>query len=114
MKLDYGYADTDRMNVTVTRLDSAKVKIVYDMAANNPLLPSPDIDYDLELIIDFSDPGNPTWQLTGSHDGFPCYEVYLGESRLHHYDSGSETPTALGGAQEKSVNQSGPVILEEE
>jgi hypothetical protein len=91
-------------------LGKAKVKIVFDMAASNPLLPAPTIDYDFDLVIDYSDPYAPTYSLTGSQDGFPCYEVYVGDVRIHQFDSGDNSPAVrLPAPQEVSVDESGPL-----
>jgi hypothetical protein len=108
--LDIGQADTDGMTIVLSRTSSSRqVRYTFDMAADNPLVwtVSPDIDYDLELLVDFADPRQPTYHLSGSHDGFPCYEMFVNDTLLYSHDSGSETLVSLFPPQEHSVNQSG-------
>jgi hypothetical protein len=110
LKTAVGTATMARSTVSGTRISDRKVKIVFDMAENNPLVGgSPDIDYDFDLIIDYSDPGNPTWKLVGTHDGFPCYEVYMNDQPLLQHDSQNETVYSLPMPQEKSVDKTGDI-----
>jgi len=75
------------------------------MEENNPLVTlSPDIDYDLELVIKYDALGG-TYTLSGSHDGFPCYEVFVGHQAIYTHDSGTQTITSLFPPQEFSVEK---------
>ena len=35
------------------------------------------IDWDFKLTISSQDPLNPKYSLSGAHDGFPAYEIYI-------------------------------------
>lgn len=110
LKTAVGTATMAGSTITATRVSDRKIKLTFDMAENNPLVGlSPDIDYDFELLIDYSDPATPVWQLTGTHDGFPCYEVYMNNQPLLQHDSQSETVFSLFPPQEKSVDKTGVI-----
>jgi hypothetical protein len=47
----------------------------------------------ITVTIDFR---TMTYKLTGAHDGFPNYEMYINRQRIHHYEHGAYTPAALG------------------
>ncbi len=66
-----------------------------------PLMPSvtPNINADLYLDLKRGASGQLLAQLTGNHDGFPAYELYVNGQRIHHYDpvAAGKSPMALGG-----------------
>ncbi len=46
------------------------------------------LDWDFTIEIDTSG-GTPQWTLTGRHDGFPAYEIYLNDTEIYRYSPGS-------------------------
>jgi hypothetical protein len=91
---------------TLTRRGSVyDVHLVVD--ATNPLMPgAPAINADVLVTID---PRARTATISGRHDGFPAYEVYVGSStgthRLYTYDprTTGDTPRALFPPMEKTA-----------
>ncbi len=47
---------------------------------------SPAIDADMSVLFRFTGDGGVEAKVTGSHDGFPCHELYVGGHRLYAYD----------------------------
>jgi hypothetical protein len=84
---DRGFASTSGMHVDVTRVNAHQVKAHLYGGAGNPLLIAPAIDWDLNLTIDTSG-SKPHWTLTGAHDGFPAYEVYVNGQTIYTYSPG--------------------------
>jgi hypothetical protein len=110
LKTASGTASTSGMKVEPTWLGDRKIKVKCTVKSGNPLAPSfngNEIDYVLELTIDYTDAANPRYSLTGEHDGFPAYEVYIGTRRIHHYDplATGEGLTSLFDPMDKSVSQ---------
>lgn len=95
-------AAADGVRLRQERLGN-QVNLVLSGAVPNPLLPSPDIDYEIRFSIDFTNPQNPAYSVEGEHDGFPNYEVYVNEQRIHHYEHGNATPLSLFPPAEKSL-----------
>lgn len=92
---DRGFASTSNMHVDVTRVNAHQVKAHLYGGAGNPLVSgAPDIDWDLTLTIDTSG-SKPHWTLSGKHDGFPAYEVYVDGQTLYTYSPGPG-PYGLG------------------
>ena len=97
------------MSITPAWLGDRKLQIRCVVSADNPLVSGAlwdNIDYDFTLIIDLTDAQNPKYSLTGSHDGFPAYEVYIGDKRVYEYDPivTGEGLLSLGPPMEKDVN----------
>lgn len=86
---DTGTASTGDMEIEVTRLGPDRVQVHLFGGAGNPLVfGAPDIDWDFTIEIDTSqDP--PQWTLTGSHDGFPAYEIYINGQTIYTYSPGT-------------------------
>jgi RHS repeat-associated protein len=69
---EVGQASGDTLEVGVTRkTDDGSVLVSFSGNENNPLIPSPGISYDLDISISPSG----SFSVTGSHDGFPSYNV---------------------------------------
>lgn len=84
-------ADTDRMNVEVTRNGPKTVQIRFSGSLDSPLMGPAEamgqIDWDFTLTLDTSEkPGG--WVLTGAHDGFPAYEIYINKTPIYQHDPG--------------------------
>jgi len=43
-------------------------------------------DYILDITIDDTDITNTKYSITGLHDGFPAYEVYIGAKLIYKHD----------------------------
>jgi hypothetical protein len=102
------------MDIVVERLDAARVKVTFDAAAADALIQQwaeVNIDLDMVIIIDASDPANPTYTIQGSHDLFPNFDIYINDQRIHGYDSGSEGILGLS-SQDEEVDDSGEIDLE--
>lgn len=88
-------------DVTLTQVASndPRVKIWRSVAAGaipDDLL-APDIDWDLTVKID-ENYYPPQIFVTGKHDGFPSYEVYVDGKRVYGFDASiNPDPTALFG-----------------
>lgn len=74
-----GTANVNSVNVNLeSSADSTVVEVNINGSATEPqvLLAAP-IDWDFDLTIDASDPINPVYSISGAHDGFPAYEIYI-------------------------------------
>lgn len=75
--------------------------------SGNPLVTgAPGIGYTLTITADYTNLAAPKYSITGSHDGFPAFEVYINGTRVHHYDplASGDGPWSLGWPEEKSVS----------
>lgn len=91
-----GTASTGNMRVLVTRTGDHSVRARIFGGASNPLsFAAPAIDWDVTVTIDTST-GTPQWTLTGAHDGFPAFELYVEGTALHLYDPGAPPYTFFG------------------
>ena len=48
----------------------------------------------LTLSVDVS-PNVSYEVVSGAHDGFPNYEIYINEEQIHGYSHGAQTPSSL-------------------
>lgn len=97
----------DQATAVATRLPDGKVRVTLRYNGNNPLInlgSLNDISYAISLTMDFS---GMTYQLTGEHDGFPNYEIYVNRQRIHYFehDPSPLAPLALGGDMEIDFDQ---------
>jgi hypothetical protein len=53
--------------------------------------------YDITVMIDASNPAQPTYTLSGNHKLFPAYEIYINHQLVHDYSPipGGYTPNEL-------------------
>ena len=84
-------AETDHMNVSVTRTGPKSVLIRLSGTLDSPLAGPAEvlgaIDWDFTLTLDNSaEPG--VWTLSGAHDGFPAYEIYINGQPVYQHDPG--------------------------
>jgi hypothetical protein len=89
---DAATAEPDDMVVTVTRQTADSVQVDLDGGPSNPLIPFygrpfGSLDWDFTITIDTST-GTPEWTLTGRHDGFPAYEIYINDMEIYRYSPG--------------------------
>lgn len=84
-------ADTSDMRIDVTRINAYQVSVHLHGNAANPLVVGAQIlapiDWDLTINIDTASP-IPLWTLSGTHDGFPAYEIYINGTPIYTYDPG--------------------------
>ncbi|MFA8440279.1 YiiX/YebB-like N1pC/P60 family cysteine hydrolase [Yoonia sp.] len=117
--LDRGRLDDNDSNLNITARSHSmegseagasygKFRLYVD--GGIPLMTSlaPNINAQLDLELRRGASGVLMAQVTGNHDGFPAYELYVNGQRIHHYDpvTHNETPNALFGVWngERSVN----------
>lgn len=89
---DAATAEPDDMVVAVNRLTANSIQIDLDGGPSNPLIPAigrpfGSLDWDFTITIDTST-GTPDWTLTGRHDGFPAYEIYINDIEIYRYSPG--------------------------
>ena len=107
-----GLASTGNMHIEVSRTGPHEVRVHLFGGAGNPLVfGSCSIDWDLTLTINTAG-ATPQYTLTGRHDGFPAYEVYVNGTPIYLFDPGPQ-PYGLGdllrlcGTLDRSLNVSG-------
>lgn len=89
LKVAEATASSSGMSLSPTWLGDHKIKIRCVVSVGNPLAPSVggnEIDYDCEITIDYSNASDLRYSLEGDHDGFPAYEVYIGNKRIFQHD----------------------------
>jgi hypothetical protein len=88
-----GYADMSRTVLQIApRPGSRTVRAIFNMEANNPLVAlSPDIVLKMDVIIDFSNPRAPHFQIVGDRSVFPCTDVYVKDQLAFSADTGTLT-----------------------
>ncbi len=72
-----------------------------------PLIPSPDINCDLTLMIMYKGAAEGfSYKVIGDHDGFPAYELYLEGNLIYSHDPVAEdqTPASLIAPSEYNVD----------
>lgn len=80
-------APIDRMNVSVQRVAEDRVVVFLSGGPGQPLFfpPNrPEISWSLQLLLDASG-DEIEYTLTGRHDGFPAYELYVGDERIYEF-----------------------------
>lgn len=72
------------------------------------------IDWKIKVTVDSSDPLHPKYSIDGDHDGFPAYEIYIGDQCVYSYDPipAGEGVTALAGGLDKHAHRSGEITEE--
>jgi hypothetical protein len=103
---------TDSVNdstnkITVTK-NSTGTNITYYLRGANPLnIAAPPIDINLTINVRKAANGSLQYQVTGGHDGFPAYELYVNGKRAYEYDpiKSNKSPLDLfGGPDEVKPN----------
>ena len=68
-------------------LGDRKIAVTCKCESANPLLiGAPAINYTFVITIDRTDISHPKYSLTGQHDGFPAYEIYINHTRVYEHD----------------------------
>jgi hypothetical protein len=89
LKVAEATAGNSGMKVIPSWLGDRKIKVRCEVKVGNPLAPTllgNEIDYVFDITIDLTDASNPRYSLEGNHDGFPAYEVYIGNKRVFQHD----------------------------
>jgi hypothetical protein len=69
-----------------------QVRVKFHIVGTNPLEAlAPPINCDLDVLIAATGMPLPAYSVTGSHDGFPAYELYIAQRRVYSFD-----PVAAG------------------
>lgn len=88
---DAATAPPDNMSVTVRRSGPKAVKIEMKGGPPNPLSTLAKLlgtlDWHFFITID-STSGTPVWTLSGAHDGFPAYEIYIDDMPIYIFSPG--------------------------
>lgn len=81
---DVGIANDKGMHEKVTK-NGDKVLVQIDGAASNPFLATaPDIDYHVAILL-WKEGNIINYTVSGNHDGFPGYEVFIGNKLVHFW-----------------------------
>jgi len=84
---DAAFDDYHRKFEEVGEKDSGITELVLRMENNMPLVTIEwDVDWLFVLRLDFTDSNFPRYTLTGGHDSFPLYEVFIGNQKIYSYD----------------------------
>ncbi len=67
-----------QVNKVIVRLDMDNFLPLVRFAA--------EVDWNFEITLDFTNTNAPRFELDGSHDLFPMYEVYVGDQFIYGYD----------------------------
>ena len=79
----------DNNSVKVSRLSNNIVKTQFKLSGGIPLVPEwlvPDIDADITVEIRQEEGEEAKYRISGSHDGFPAYELYINGERVYEHD----------------------------
>jgi hypothetical protein len=79
------------MHIDISRLEASteRVKVyLHGSAGQTAFVPSADISWHLTLVIDTRG-SRPSCSLSGTHDGFPAYELYVNGKRIYTYWPGN-------------------------
>lgn len=100
-------------NVNVQQVGSEPLTVVdFSLEGGNPAagLPNilvPDLEAEIKVEIRQTD-GKYEYRVSGDHDGFPAYFLYVNKVLVHCYDplKVGNSPWALGGGLDQSFNYS--------
>jgi hypothetical protein len=90
------------MHIDVTGdASSRRANARFYGGANNPLVASPEINWDVLVVVSTWIPASPHYTISFTHDCFPAHEVYIGKQRIHEWTPTSYTvanvASCLGG-----------------
>jgi hypothetical protein len=104
---DTAHADTSDMTVAITKLDRCRVKIKFESSASDPFVTlAPRIDYRFRVQL-WCEEDEIHYRLTGRHDGYPAYCVFVGPTLVYAYNPNDvgETISALWGSGDVEVRE---------
>ncbi|MBC6478536.1 MAG: hypothetical protein GDA56_12900 [Hormoscilla sp. GM7CHS1pb] len=79
----------DNNSVQVSRLSNNIVRTQLKLSGGIPLVPellTPNIDADITVEIRQEEGEEAQYRISGSHDGFPAYELYINGERVYEHD----------------------------
>ena len=88
-KLDYEQSSGSSMSCTAVPLSNIQMTLECHMNEDNPLHRSWGwfgVTYDFYIDFWFYDDGRVEYLVQGQHDGFPNYEIYVGNQELYTHD----------------------------
>jgi hypothetical protein len=89
----------ERADVTVSRTATADVvtlDVLFHLDWGNPLRPDgPGINADLTVTLQQTRGGPVQYRITGAHDGFPGYLLFLNDDEIYRFDPRAEGQTPL-------------------
>ena len=96
----------DTLSVTGT-FDSLNptqcLKVTFHINGTNPLeANAPAINGDIDLNLYYSGEA-VNYQITGRHDPFPCWELYLNRQLIYNYDASNSNPFELFPMQQQLI-----------
>ena len=107
-KIAEATGDTTQLEIKkdlTVRANAREIRIKCICKARDPAIAgSPSLDYELWITIDRTSPWSPTYAITGGHDRFPAFEVYINHRLVHKYD-----PSITGTGPVLGLNQTEPV-----
>ena len=81
-------ARNTEMRLSSSRINSKEISMrIYGYLGNPLITPEVPADWDITLTLNTSGT-QPRWTLTGSHDGFPAYELYIDGRLIYKSDPG--------------------------
>ena len=87
-KSDRATASTSEMEETLT-IEGPTVVVEFEAEAHNPLIPAlfaPEIDYNFEIRLTLQSAGTVAYRISGNHDGFPAYSIFLNAQNVYWHD----------------------------
>jgi hypothetical protein len=106
---------SDGHELQAERLPDGTIRITVSGSAPHPFFDLPlvrhlaTIDYKFTIVLNVSNPSSITYNIEGSHDGFPNYEVYIDTTRVYEWSHGTQTPGSLAPPMEWAVAKTGSV-----
>jgi hypothetical protein len=97
-KLQWDQATGSTMHCSTTRVSHIRMTLECHQNESNPLLDDYGyfgITYDFYIDFWFYEYGAIEYLVQGQHDGFPNYEIYVGNQRLYEHDAVAHGQTLL-------------------
>lgn len=77
--------------------NSSTGMVTLQGSIGNPLQTlSPNVDWSITIEFYFSNPQNVKARATGIHDFFPAYEIYVGNTLIHHHEPSGQSIFHIG------------------
>lgn len=88
LMMDKGTAAKTEVTIQPTTWHSSrKISALFVCNASNPLVNlAPGIGYTVTITADYTTPSTPKYSISGTHDGFPAYEIYINGTRVYQHD----------------------------
>ena len=98
------------ISTSVARINSRTVDVTFSGSSPLPLLISPAIDWNLRVRLEV-DGDKIRWSISGWEDGFPAYEVYIGNRAIYRRKPASrgEVYKLINGVGDVTVSARGEI-----